>query len=431
MNGMVSCTNCAAQNSLDSVFCKRCGSTLADDDLKQAKDKLEAAVADGFRIFNGGRTDEAMHIAETAVAANPTSTAALSLKAMCHERLGQIAEALECHEKVLDLDPDSMIDKIKVNDLRNLLVARSSIAAMPDRKMAIVGAVAATVLVLSIGVVLAKSGSKTPDKVAVNNPPVSQSQGPTGSHFDTPVGPPGSQNSGQGQVLQNPPANGGQPNNAPRNPSSSQDDSDRGSNAPLPKWPADRGHQLPKPGSDGENPSGPIILKPDQDLEAALHKNGNAAPNTAITNPNPQPTGSRPDDPPPSEAPAKQDAPGIMEIKITSRGGKSVGDSSDPGSHPNGVEALLRTARSQYQTGNYSGAATAYERALRAGADPSSANQRLAQCYEKLGRNSDATSAYNRAIDALQSAIGSGKGDKDRLNAALESCKQAIKVLGG
>src|ERR1043165_53405 len=113
MNGMISCKNCTAQNSLDSTFCKRCGANLPDDEVKLAKEKLEAVVADGYKIFSTGRTDEAMQIAETAVQAHPSSTAGLSLKAMCHERMGQISEALDCHEKVLDIDPDSMIDKIK------------------------------------------------------------------------------------------------------------------------------------------------------------------------------------------------------------------------------------------------------------------------------------------------------------------------------
>src|SRR5579862_8728226 len=181
MNGMVSCKSCMAQNSLDSVFCKKCGTNLPADDLQQAREKLEATVADGYKIFSAGRTDEAIQIGEMAVFANPLSTAALSLKAMCHERLGQISEALECHERVLEIDPDSMLDKIKANDLRNLLVARTSIAPTQSRAP-LAAAVAVFVLVVSIGVVIAKSRST--EKVASNTPgTVQQSQ----THFE-PVG---------------------------------------------------------------------------------------------------------------------------------------------------------------------------------------------------------------------------------------------------
>ena len=92
---------------------------------------------------------------------------------------------------------------------------------------------------------------------------------------------------------------------------------------------------------------------------------------------------------------------------------------------------MVRTARSQYQVGNYEAAASTYERALASGADPTQVNQRLAQCYEKLGRQSDAVQAYQRSIQALEKAIASGKGDRDRLTTALDSSKQALKVLQG
>lgn len=424
MNGLISCKNCMAQNSLDSTFCKKCGTTLPDDDLRQAREKLETAVADGFRIFNAGRTAEAMQIAETAVRANPISTAALSLKAMCHERLGQISEALECHERVLEIDPDSMIDKIKVNDLRNLLVARTSVAAVPDRRMAIVSAVAMIVLVLSIGVVVARSGGKADSKLATNAPVTTNpADVAKGSRFDPPVTPPPGQS---------------QPNDKPNAPAGGTAAPSGGTTPPAPatnRGGGDAPIRLPEGGTNGRGlPSpngnegdmgpgyGPVFVNP------GIVKTPVATDHSVQKTTVPEGGG----DPPPVDTPPqKKEAPGIMDIRIVSGRGATPSDPNDPGSHSNGVEALLRTARSQYQIANYSAAATSYERALRAGADPASGNQRLAQCYEKLGRNSDALAAYGRAITSLQGAIDSGRGDKDRLSAALDSCKQAVKVLGG
>ncbi|MEA2554412.1 MAG: hypothetical protein QOJ65_2588, partial [Fimbriimonadaceae bacterium] len=66
-----------------------------------------------------------------------------------------------------------------------------------------------------------------------------------------------------------------------------------------------------------------------------------------------------------------------------------------------------------------------------AGADPSLINQRIGQCYERLGRTSDAKEAYSRAITALETAIAGGRGNKERLLAALDSSKQALKNLQG
>lgn len=421
---MISCRNCTTQNSLDSTFCKKCGATLPADDVQRAKEKLEAAVGDGYKVFTAGRTDEAMQIAEAAVQSNPNSTAALSLKAMCHERLGQISEALECHERVLALDPDSMIDKIKVNDLRNLLISRGP-ATTPDRRMAIVSAVAAFVLVVSIGVVVAQSGSKGPDKVAVNTPAPNVQQGPVGSKFEQP---------GPATTTQPPVAGTTQPTSESKTPSPSsppaespgRDSSAKAPDTQLPPYSRpDGASKLPRP--DGGGLSGNIPFR----VNVPPGVNGS----TPKPTPTEQPVPSHATDPDPvtsdsQAAPPKQEAPGIMEIKIVSRGGKQA-DGTESGNRSNGVEALVRTARNQYQLGNYSAAATSFERALRAGADPASGNQRLAQCYEKLGRNAEAAAAYNRAIDAIQADISAGRGEKDRLGAALDSCRQALKVLGG
>lgn len=420
-----------AYNSLDSTFCKKCGTSLPADDVKIAKDKLEAVVADGFRIFNSGRTDEAMHIAETAVRANLASTAALSLKAMCHERLGQISEALECHERVLDIDPDSMIDKIKVNDLRNLLVSRSSIGSAPDRRMATVGAVAAAVLVLSIGVVLAKSVSHSGDeKVASNiktNSLKSQQdtvQTPTNLNTNTnPLSQAGASGTVSGQPNQRPnPDNGtqGQPENTPQRNTAPAEHHDET------RLPPGDNRSLPSPGqSNGFAPFTPNVP---ESVKGSTVTPTNSGPPIKDTSAFKDPTPELPNN---TSSQNKANAPGIIDITIVNGHDKKPGDSNDPNTHPNGVEALLRTARSQYQIGNYSGAANSYERALRAGASPASGNQRLAQCYEKLGRNSEAAAAYNRAIDALQSQLNSGSGDKDRINTALDTCRQALKVLGG
>ncbi len=426
MNGMVSCKSCLAHNSLDSTFCKKCGATLPADDLKQAKDKLEAVIADGFKVFSAGRTSEAMQVAETAVLANPSSTAALSLKAMCHERLGQVAEALECHERVLEIDPDSMLDKIKVNDLKNLLVARTSIAAIPDRRNAIITAVAAFVLIISIGVVLARGSGRSSDGPTTSQP-IANLQ-PKGSVFDPPAtvanpGPP------QGQQGTGQPAGGApnptETNKTPGTPERHVAD-DPGKVLPAPSGDG----RLPKP-DDGTSPVRVSIENPDQlrggpTNTVATHPS--VASSTGPKDPDPVTTVV---DPGTQNNPARQNDPGIMDIQVTSGKGKSGSDSSDPATHPNGVQALLRTARSQYQISNYSAAATSYERALRAGANPASANQRLAECYEKLGRSSEAVAAYNRAIDALKADIDGGRGDKARLSNALDVCKQAVKVLGG
>ncbi len=121
----------------------------------------------------------------------------------------------------------------------------------------------------------------------------------------------------------------------------------------------------------------------------------------------------------------------MMENTLSKGGAnkRRAGSSAPVGA--NGREALTRAARQQYQLGNYASSAAAYERALKSGGDTGSLNQRLGQAYERLGRTGDAASAYERAARAHEAALASGKGDKERTKAALDSCRQALKVLKG
>src|SRR5687768_2587278 len=104
---MVACTKCESMNSLDSVFCKKCGGALPEEELQVSRQKLDELLKEGFSIFNEGRTEEAMMVAESVIMSNPTSSAAHSLKGMCHERKGEFGEALESYERVVELNPDS------------------------------------------------------------------------------------------------------------------------------------------------------------------------------------------------------------------------------------------------------------------------------------------------------------------------------------
>jgi hypothetical protein len=156
-----------------------------------------------------------------------------------------------------------------------------------------------------------------------------------------------------------------------------------------------------------------------------------------------QPQKSPNQDPPPDvdqrprQDPAPQEDPGTIEINVHNGGGKSlpggsqtVGGSS-AGLGSNGVEALARTGNLQFQSGSFGAAATSYERALRGGGDPIRLNQMLGRIYERLGRTSDAVSAYDRAVSACKTALDSGKGDRSRIQATMDTCEQASKTLGG
>ncbi|MBC8063732.1 MAG: tetratricopeptide repeat protein [Chlorobia bacterium] len=400
---------------MDSAFCKKCGATLDANDIALAGDKLAATIADGNRLFADGRTDDALMVAETAISTNPSSAAAISLKGMCLERKGLLAEALECFEQVVALQPDSTLDKLKVNDLKNMLVVEKfEVNRTPDRRVAAVGAIAATVLVVACGALFAKvnaSSKPTDDKsklVAMNGPTEGVRRFDEVLPKDTQA--PTVQPNNQPLVDPNAGANQG---------SGLDGRTQAGTNRSRENLNIEpyNGRTIPKPNGGDEGSFGPIVINPDDVPKP--------------TKPGPTGTKGIDEEPeelklptnPPVEDPKPKNDPGIIEIEV-SKGSPNRGNGggAEAPISGNGRQALLATARSQMQSGNYSAAANTYERALRAGADSGSTNQRLGQCYTNMGRNGDAIAAYTRAASSFEKS-GNSQG--------VDACRQAIKVLGG
>lgn len=115
---MVECNSCNRMNTLDSVFCRGCGQPLDERRIAEARSEVERATSEGYSQFNNGNIDQAMRVATSCLEWDASSTAAISLMGMCHERNRNLAEALKCYEKVLELNPSSALDKIKVDQLR-------------------------------------------------------------------------------------------------------------------------------------------------------------------------------------------------------------------------------------------------------------------------------------------------------------------------
>jgi tetratricopeptide (TPR) repeat protein len=419
---MVSCKQCTTLNSLDSAFCKKCGATLDANEIVLASEKLAAMIADGNRLFADGRTEDALMVAETSIASNPSSAAAVSLKGMCLERKGQIAEALECFERVVELQPDSTLDRLKVNDLKNLMIAEKFAAGKePNRRVALIGAMAATVLVVAGGAIFARATSTStevkaePKLLAMNDPgrvrtfdEIMPKEG-TAPKQNQPAPP----SNPDANTLQQNATNNPMDGTGPVRPSGRE-------RVNLDRY---NGGSLPSPDGGIQGQIGPVRVQlPEGGLPNPSQRTTQVAPPTPNRDPDPDPV------PPNTTVQANTDPPpvndpGIIEIEVSKgspkNGGSGGGEVAPTG---NGRQALIATARSQMMSGNYSAAANTYERALRAGADPGSTNQRLGQCYAQMGRNGDAVAAYTRAANAFEKS-GNTQG--------AEACRQAVKVLGG
>lgn len=428
---MYACKQCGTGNPLDSSFCKKCGTPLPADELTEARQKLSEMLDEGNSLFTEGRTDEAMLIAEAAVTANPSSHLAYSLKGLCHERLGNIGDALECYETAVGLNADSSLDKVKVAALRNRLAQRASEPAEPSRRNAMMIAVAAGVLVLVSGALAAisMSGHKGNANVAAvtTQSPVQNSSSPAGVGTATQTGT-------QGAGAPNATATGAPPSNtAQANPQGfAPNQTNAGGNASEWNGPpainVQSGGSLPRPFGGVNGPitghvedgagTGPVTIAPDRQL-----------------GPDPAPAPLQPNPTPPSNTTVAQtrpqdDPPGYIHIEMKPKDHDLAGGGAVDGNDPSAMTAVLKAAQNNFQLGHYDIAASKYLQVANMGGNSPHVQQRLGDCYRNSGSTDRARSAYNKAISMYQSQIKKGV-DVSANQRGLETCESALKVLGG
>jgi tetratricopeptide (TPR) repeat protein len=439
---MVSCRQCVTLNTLDSAYCRKCGVILLIDDVEEAQLRLDKLVADGITAFNEGRTDEALAVAETALDSNPTMVSALSLAADVFVRRGDLATALDYADKVVDLNPDSDLDRIRRNQLRGRLQDEIRVAESPDRRNALVAAIASVVLVGCFGILGARYINQPKDTTplvasnsTVNDGGESSAGGrkagtdQVGGTVSQPTNP---VNTGQ-PLVTNPavqPVNNG--GGAVDNSGNAISDGDRPSSdrnfsnrLPLTRY---NGGTLPDPTAPnmGDTAVTPLPVTGPTDSTKPTKPKGD---------PDPIPDGKANNAAPVADP---EPDPGEISIQVRKDPGAPRRNSNTGGSvatdagaiSDTGLQALVKSASQQFQAGNLTVAASTYERALAAGGDPISTNQRLGMIYDRLGRNGEAINAYNRVISAAQSALNSGS-TSPRIQNALETAKQAVKALGG
>jgi Flp pilus assembly protein TadD len=428
---MIACDKCQSQNALDSKFCKSCGAALSETALKAAGDKFDKMVQDGYALFNQGRTAEALLVAQTAVRENPNSANAHSLLGMCFEKAGQLAEALEAYEKVLAIVPESPLDRIKVTQLRHSLTQSMRSDTRNTKRFALIAGVAVTVLILAalmVGAMAAK-GKTVASNTSANTKGLVADVAPFGqpnalAAVQTPTQAQPNIAAPPVQVQQQP-VSVPPPQSTPA-PRQAAQESDDTSDEPRRNRRSDESDQAAAP------------LEPN-----VIHipTGSGSAPTTGAGPSDPAPADTKPasavQTQPVAAAADADPNPGVIEIQVTHRnagGGKNGGGpvaAADAGGDPNELQALLKSARNEFLLGHYESASKSYQRAATAGGDSGSISQRLGMCYQKMGKPDQAEIAYTHAISSYEAAINSGTGDSKRLKSALDSCKQALKLLKG
>lgn len=414
---MIACKHCETENGLDSAFCKSCGLELPVEEREAARGELQKLVTEGYSLLGQNRTEEAALVAEKVLEDLPDSADALSLLGMCHERNDDLLAALQCYERVVELNPDSALDKIKVQSLRNALARHLKEDKKPNRVIALVGAAAAIIVVASIGGIIATLVTRPANAtVAKLDRPV-MDQGAPFSAPNTPktntqqTDPNQGTNIGDVPPVQNPqtPPAG---NNFP----------------PINTQPLGRpGTSLPPVGGSIGNPNRPTGESPVNPLPTGVEIVPTQGGTQPKTNPDdPQPDGGNATSTRSPETPKEDPNKGI-EIKLH-KGQKPVGGSEPIEDNSTSLQVLMKAAQDQYLLGQYAKAANTYEKALQAGGDPGRINQRIGQCYERLGKTSEAIGAYQRAEAALQLAV---TGGRTSAKATLDAVRSALRNLRG
>jgi tetratricopeptide (TPR) repeat protein len=408
---MIACKHCETENSLDSTFCKSCGLEIPSEDREAIRGELQKLVTEGYALLGQNRTEEAALVAQKVLEDLPNSADALSLLGMCHERNDDLLAALQCYERVVELNPDSALDKIKVQSLRNALSRHLKEDRKPNRTIALIGAAAAIIVVASIGGIIATLVARPADATVAN--------------LDRPI-------MGDGAPFAAPPSAKTNPTNeaTTTNPPVGQSDvqpiqSPGTSSISVP--PLGRaGTTLPPVGSIGtRRDQGEAPINPLPSGIEVVPSGSGTAPRTNPDDPQPE-GGTTPTTPPvqPKEDPNKG-----IEITIHKGQQRPVGGSEPIQDNPTGgLAGLMKSAQEQYLLGQYAKAAATYEAALRAGGDAGRVNQRIGQCYERIGKTAEAIAAYTRAEAALQASVSAGRTSA---KATLDAVRSALRNLRG
>jgi tetratricopeptide (TPR) repeat protein len=123
------CTTCGTKNAADSRFCKQCGHELdktttgrvREEDFDRAlpeDEQINALLERAYRARKAGDNAQAIVLCQEALQLRPNSTTPHSLLGQIYESMGEHDLAIRAYERVLQLNPGSIADRVKLDELR-------------------------------------------------------------------------------------------------------------------------------------------------------------------------------------------------------------------------------------------------------------------------------------------------------------------------
>ncbi len=393
------CTACGTQNGDDGRFCKQCGKPLERPADTVSEETNPILLERAYQARRDGNLDRSLTICRLAVDRNGNDTSAWSLLGQIYEEMGNIEEALRAYEKVVALNPGSIADRIKLDELRGeappanerphvmLAAPQVNSAAQPSTSRYI----AASLVFLGLAIVgSAIYIARRP--IVVNTPTAATSRA-----LNSPVPSSATQ---QREIASAPTST------APADPRQ------YGINSLLP--PTVIYEQPPSQTSIPEQVySSPLpSIKPAPKTNSSRPKSVDGHSKIVIDVGKHEPT-------------TADSSPGE---KIELQVGASPNANSVP-SHPNeNARSYMAVAQAEQVNGDYQKAISAYTGALPTAADDqASILQQIALCYQHLHDYQNAISNYQQAIRAYNALVAAGKRTVES-KFGIQACKAGIKT---
>lgn len=466
------CTECGIKNSQESNFCKQCGhrldkptSPISEEQFNSTlpqNEQVGALMERAYSLRVGGDLIGASTLCEQALKLSPDSASAHSLLGQIYEQQGETAKAIREFEMVLEHNPASIADRVKLDQLRSgdtiplkspqVVVTHPLPNTLPNM-FAMIGVGAALILV----------GAVAANQFRPGNPPANEpnrqstqsgipNASPTNPNHGTTLPQTGSSQSvlpGMSGAA----STGGTPN--PQSASSPFISSAQMSAAN--NQPPQSRTQLSYPIVNTNNPGTNAL--PVNTAQVSLpsevtHRDSKPVPRNGTGG-----SRTRLND---EEGGVLQGEDGSYKIVVDASGNKSGGSSGtrtastgntsnkkegsvvniqmakSPGNNPNPAETLSGTsgeARTAISVGkdlklrgDYNRAILSFRKALASAGDETGfVYQEIGKCYQDKGDKDSAIVNYERAISELQKLVDAGRG-ADNARAALRACQTGIKV---
>lgn len=445
------CTSCGTKNSADANFCKECGQRLSRETARISEEAFERALPDeeqvsallerAYRLRRAGDMAAAIALCEEALQLRQTSTSAHSLLGQLYESQGERDKAIQQYEYVLQLNPGSIADRVKLDALKDgsvpserrphgeatsapIVLTGHSEADPVGRTLAVVGGVAALLLLGGIFALQLRSHGEParPGTAPVPSPVNSLAQNPvtqnTVSSAPPAAAPKTPSNVTASQAAFNLPANSAseRPLHTPTAPPITVQVPQPQiryvyASAPVNGLKTARPASTPAtPETAGAGADGKVRLNPDDDV--AVTKDGQVTiPVRADKKPGSAGSSAAGDK-------GGKD-PGQIKVEVTHPRTQGGGNPASRESRD-----LLTMGNDLKKRGDWMGAIKAYRNALgQSGDDAGYLYQQIGFCFQKSGDKNSALTNYERAISEYQK-----QSNTDAAQDGIRACQTGIRA---